>query len=101
MLDPEFIPGVRAITDAIRIMARHHELSSEAEIRYWKPNQCLGEGSPTGIFAYYFFDVRGRYCGLYMPDRGSVQLQVTPVNWGRPKRHKCLINSDRTIQSVH
>ena len=100
MQGPEIIRGVRTVTDAIGIMARHHgELSDEAEIRYWKPEECVE--SPSGIFAYHFFDVRGRYCGLYMPDRGAVFLEVTPHHWGLRKKHLCRINPDRTVQSFH
>jgi hypothetical protein len=98
----DIVRNIRFLGDAVRLVAQHAELSSEALVEHYPTRHDAYGPYPAGrIFAYQFFDKAGGNCAYYLPEFNSVHLFAIPRKWGMPKAHMERIEHYVNSDSLH
>jgi hypothetical protein len=91
MTQNAIIPGITGLGEAVRLIARHHRLHSQAVIEnYPYSARADSRGSsnlPGSIFAYQFFDTAGEHCASWTVVAESVHIFDKTRKWNFPKEN--------------
>lgn len=99
--DPERIPGVSTLAEAMAVASKFHKLSEKLDIVYNYEYLEEGETPPADdVIFYSLFDLDGNEVGLYFPTRHSLTIYLTPLESSRRKTHQCVFSETGNVHTI-